>query len=121
MSKAIDDVVAERQRQIDGEGWTVAHDDQHNNGELAKAAAAYASYGASFTVPNGLWPWSNEWWKPTGSKRRALVKAGALILAEIERLDRTCPHVNTRTVFLDDLADQRHCSDCGKTWTELPL
>jgi hypothetical protein len=30
---------------------------------------------------------ADEWWKPT-NRRRDLVKAGALILAEIERLDR---------------------------------
>lgn len=33
------------------------------------------------------WPWSREWWKPK-NPRRDLVKAGALIVAEIERLDR---------------------------------
>lgn len=35
------------------------------------------------------WPftWWLDWWKPT-TYRRDLVKAGALILAEIERLDR---------------------------------
>ncbi|MEB3421767.1 hypothetical protein VK682_24660 [Salipiger manganoxidans] len=34
-----------------------------------------------------LWPWDRKWWKPT-TPRRDLVKAGALIVAEIERLDR---------------------------------
>lgn len=33
------------------------------------------------------WPWNAEWWKPS-DRRRNLVKAAALILAEIERLDR---------------------------------
>ncbi|MNY70647.1 hypothetical protein D3C86_2088230 [compost metagenome] len=34
------------------------------------------------------WPWSEDWWKPSPEPRRNLVKAGALILADIERLDR---------------------------------
>lgn len=84
------DVLAERQRQVEAEGWTPEHDDEHRNGELARAAACY-------TLPILLdpgetpfgWPddWDADWWKPT-TRRRDLVKAGALILAEIERLDR---------------------------------
>jgi hypothetical protein len=34
-----------------------------------------------------MWPWARQWWKPTGA-RRDLVKAAALLLAEIERIDR---------------------------------
>lgn len=79
------DVLAERQRQTDAEGWTAEHDDEHAFGELADAAACYAAYGAS-ALPT-LWPFDREWWKPT-NRRRNLVKAGALIIAEIERLDR---------------------------------
>lgn len=37
--------------------------------------------------PPRNWPWHRVWWKPS-TRRRNLVKAGALILAEIERLDR---------------------------------
>lgn len=91
------DVLLERRRQIEAEGWTPEHDDQHDQGELAQAGAVYAAnavwadQGAKearqFFVPNG-WPWAREWWKPSNSRRRMLVKAGALILAEIERLDR---------------------------------
>lgn len=39
----------------------------------------------------GGWPWSRAWWKPA-SRRRCLIKAGALILAEIERIDRAESH-----------------------------
>jgi hypothetical protein len=100
LSFAALDVIAERQRQIDAEGWTPEHDDTHERGEMARAAAAYAIHGTldGYRVIFGdmLWPWAKEWWKPapikTGEvkagKRRNLVKAGALILAEIERLDR---------------------------------
>lgn len=105
MSKATDDVLAERQRQIDAEGWTEAHDDQHGDRSLAAAAASYTKqyvgrawllecfddgalrYQAD-EMPDD-WPdsWAEEWWKPK-SPRRDLVRAAALLVAEIERLDR---------------------------------
>jgi hypothetical protein len=88
-AKALADITTERQRQIGTEGWTPKHDDQHDKGELAKAAACYTladSFRASF-LRDCLWPWSLDWWKPT-DRRRDLIKAGALIVAEIERLDR---------------------------------
>lgn len=85
---AIEDIAAERRRQIEVEGWHAEHDDKHIDGSMGLAAAAYATayqdeigYGAS------LWPWEWEWWKPK-DRRRDLVRAGALIVAEIERLDR---------------------------------
>jgi len=88
---ALDDIAAERKRQIEVEGWSVEHDDRHDCGEMADAAAVYAMQ-PSFRICNhmldNLWPWSREWWKPA-NRRRDLVKAGALIVAEIERLDRS--------------------------------
>lgn len=90
MSAAALDVLAERRRQVEAEGWTPDHDDEHAPGEMSQAAACYAKYGdwAAYrnTAPND-WPWHESWWKPSDS-RRNLVKAAALILAEIERLDR---------------------------------
>lgn len=86
MSKALEDIAAERQRQIDVEGWTAEHDDAHSKGELSDAAAAYI-LGSDWLKMIRLWPWSWEWFKPK-SRRHDLVKAGALIVAEIERLDR---------------------------------
>lgn len=102
--EALRDIAAERQRQISVEGWTPEHDDGHDKGEMAVAAATYAiaaaaeptdravmdQFGVSDSTPFNImktWPWSSEWWKPK-SRRRDLVKAGALIVAEIERLDR---------------------------------
>ncbi|MEB5104407.1 hypothetical protein RXP90_03710 [Pseudomonas aeruginosa] len=88
------DVQAERRRQVEAEGWTPEHDDEHSHGQMARAAACYALAGSS--TPNDgtaallvslAWPWDQQWWKPT-SARRDLVKACALALAEIERLDR---------------------------------
>lgn len=84
------DVLAERQRQVTAEGWAPAHDDEYEHGELADAAGCYALSSELFDCagePPRPWPWPDEWWKPT-SRRRDLVKAGALILAEIERIDR---------------------------------
>ncbi|HHZ8310770.1 TPA: hypothetical protein ACWL76_005741 [Klebsiella michiganensis] len=100
VSAAAADVLAERQRQVTAEGWSSKHDDQYKNTELAFAASCYAFHAAaaswdleddgipydSHPVPK-QWPWDPSWWKPTDA-RRDLVKAGALILAEIERIDR---------------------------------
>lgn len=86
-SRAIADVSAERRRQVEGEGWTAAHDDQHTHGDLAQAAACYAIYASGRSVPPDLWPWAMEWWKPK-DRRRDLVRAAALVIAEIDRLDR---------------------------------
>ena len=87
-TQAVLDVLAERRRQVEAEGWTPEHDDEHGAGEMAAAAACYAlnAAGCGCEVARN-WPWDGSWWKPTTS-RRDLVKAGALILAEIERLDR---------------------------------
>lgn len=92
------DVLAERQRQVSAEGWTPEHDDGHVNDEIAAMACFYA-------MPPGAREWSAEetgygatwgeaivpddWvFAKVGDRRRELVKAGALILAEIERIDR---------------------------------
>lgn len=98
MSEALDDIAAERKRQIDVEGWGARHDDR-SGGDLAVAAACYALPAQRLSMMvdpyategvsllSSLWPWSHEWWKPK-DRRRDLVRAGALIVAEIERIDR---------------------------------
>ncbi|KVW13839.1 hypothetical protein WK91_21240 [Burkholderia cepacia] len=89
LTAAVRDVLAERRRQVEAEGWTPEHDDEHEDCEMALAAIVYAESAVGYHVncPD-TWPWSPKWFKPT-TPRRDLVKAGALILAEIERLDRT--------------------------------
>lgn len=89
----------ERYRQERVEGWTPAHDDGHADGTLTAAACCYAALArrqADGTIrtpadhigaPSG-WPWDWDWWKPTDDPIRNLVKAGALIAAEIDRLQR---------------------------------
>ena len=94
-SAAMRDVAAERRRQIEVEGWTPEHDDKHRSGGMAVAAACYALAGTMPDRPLGeiltkLWVWTGwaiSWWKPK-DRRHNLIRAGALILAEIERLDR---------------------------------
>jgi hypothetical protein len=90
LSHAMRDVIAERQRQITAEGWDAQHDDEHNTGSMAIAAACYAITDELTAQATKLWRWTgwaSQWWKPK-DRRRNLVRAGALILAEIERLDR---------------------------------
>lgn len=94
-TNAVRDVLAERRRQVEIEGWTPEHDDQHVAGGMAEAAACYATSARWWqmrwnpaSVPDRMpWPWARRWWKPKGP-REDLVRAAALILAEIERLDR---------------------------------
>lgn len=88
VTAAVRDVLAERRRQVTVEGWTPDHDDEHANSKLAMAGACYATTAVlgNVSAPMG-WPWTDAWFKPT-TPRRNLVKAGALILAAIERLDR---------------------------------
>lgn len=107
-SKALADIAMERGRQINGEGFVPEHDDRYTDDSLATAAACYIlhplmqmatstrneSDGKQYQLPR-LWPWHASWWKPGTpaanplvARRRQLVKAGALITAEIERIDR---------------------------------
>lgn len=95
MKSAIELIADERKRQIEVEGWTPEHDYHHYMGELAAAAGIYAlpyDLRAPFNNFTGTplnWPWDPKWYKPTpGDRVRELVKAGALIIAEIERLQK---------------------------------
>lgn len=93
ISEELIEIAAERRRQVEAEGWTPEHDDSHKDGELADAAACYAYHAGlddknrEHAGPPVLWPWAEDWWKPK-DRRRDLVRAAALIVAEIERLDR---------------------------------
>ena len=92
------DVLAERRRQIAEEGHHPEHDDAHPNGEIAAYAAFYAMPPAAREWPATETGYGETWgeaivpadWSvpKVGDRRGELVKAGALILAEIERLDR---------------------------------
>lgn len=103
-------IAAERRRQIESEGWAPEHDDEHTGSEMIQAASCYVWAGRQLSIlpsermdlrhavangdngseawPVPKWPWHLHWWKPGTDPVRALTKAGALIAAEIDRLQR---------------------------------
>lgn len=103
MKTGIELIAEERQRQIEKEGYTDISDSQHDDNSLAKAAACYAMpnderekyQSFTFSEPKRFYPrwWPKSWhinhWKPTPDNRvKELTKAGALIAAEIDRLQK---------------------------------
>lgn len=92
--QAVADVLAERRRQVEELGWTAHHDDEHANGELATAAAAYADPApAMYRDPRIIAPlrFPPGWDYKPKDYRTNLVRAAALLVAEIERVDRGGP------------------------------
>lgn len=97
LSDAARDVLTERRRQVTAKGWDHDHDDAQRNDEIAAFAAVYAmpenvrcwpakEIGRGRTLAEALTP---IFWLPKfGDRRRDLVKAAALLVAEIERIDR---------------------------------
>jgi hypothetical protein len=101
MKTGIELITDERTRQVNAEGWTQEHDSQHWRGGLVLAAISYSMqyYGTMDILSEQraywrnqavvLWPWWKKWWKPANRHSqpsiRDLVKAGALIAAEIDR------------------------------------
>jgi hypothetical protein len=86
----------ERLRQIEEEHWLPEWDDKHTSGQLADAASCYAKIAAMMAYPAPIpldppssWPWAVEWWRPSSDPKRNLAKAGALIAAEIDRIQRS--------------------------------
>lgn len=99
LREAMNLIDAERERQKSVEGWTVEHDDQHENGELLRAGISYYlnAMGGLLDMdgvtriplgsPPSSWPWDSSWWKPK-TPLRDLERAGALFKAEQERCER---------------------------------
>ena len=90
-------IAAERFRQVTAEGYNAEHDDGHKNAELTSAAAAYCMAACNQIVypdeslPSSeppMWPFAQAYWKPHRDPVRNLVKAGALLAAEIDRVLR---------------------------------
>lgn len=102
------------------EGWTPEHDDQHKIAQLPKAAMCYVSYAKNLILGNGphvgpmiegLWPWDWKWWKPSDDPIRDLVKAGALIAAEIDRLQRMNRVSDVEPVPVGNVHKVQHARD----------
>jgi energy-coupling factor transporter ATP-binding protein EcfA2 len=91
------DIAMERHRQMTACGYGRVEDDDHKKGELAAMAAAYGLLSTGHDNPavqekvrEDFWPWKGP--MPTHhSRRELLVTAAALLVAEIERLDRATP------------------------------
>ena len=83
-------VLMERARQVTNEGYTEQHDDKYERNELLGAAICYLQHDV-FSLTQGTvpaaWPWAPKTWKPKGY-RQNLIRAAALILAELDRIDR---------------------------------
>lgn len=90
-----DAIAAERVRQIVEERWSTAHDDAWADSELIRAASCYIAAalvidgGGIVGEPPPSWPWHRDWWKPSTDPERNLVKAGALIAADLDRRHRS--------------------------------
>ena len=81
----VDLIAAERARQLYDLKWTPKHDAEHDSGQLLDAALCYLACVRDERLDQSpFWPWDRAYWKPS-TPTRMLVKAGALIAAEIDR------------------------------------
>lgn len=80
-NRAWNEVMSERVRQQTREGFGPERDDAYEHDELVRAAEAYRRREP------GLWPWGS-WLLKFRTRRRDLAKAGALYMAESDRLVR---------------------------------
>lgn len=93
-------IQAERTRQVEVEGWTHEHDDEHGGRALWHAAECYeagqaegmyvtrAEDGRPLTAQALEWPWERDYFKPAAGPRN-LIRSGALFLAAAECYRRT--------------------------------
>lgn len=82
------EVARERAKQI-SKGFDASQDDLYTTDELPRAAIVYALKGNGVETMLGrkIYPWNKQTFKDDGP-RANLIKAAALLVAEIERLDR---------------------------------
>lgn len=129
---------AERMRQMLDEGWTAAHDDEYPPGKLSLAGICYAAQQADLSAafietdqdigtasegPPWQWPFDESWWKPSDDPIRNLEKAGALIAAEIDRLqrkeraeNRCCEDNVPELSFIRPNGETWRCPVCDRQW-----
>jgi len=81
----LDEILNERILQIIKHGYSESHDDEHSDGSIADAAAHYASTKDDA----GLWPWDVQYDKKDSKSRRdQLITSIAMLISEVERVDR---------------------------------
>lgn len=106
-------IAAERDRQKSQEGWTSDHDDEHDCGKPLYGAVAYALASSDQTRDRQdafeFWPFEAASFKPSDEPIRNLVKAGALIAAEIDRLLRTARTAKGASGAHGDAAREADC------------
>lgn len=95
-AQIVEAILIERGRQVAEEGYDAAHDERHWGGELERAVAAFALDAASYAelgpdhrgnmraLARIVYPWGEKY-RPK-SRRDCLIKAGALVVAALERL-----------------------------------
>lgn len=87
-------IAEERERQVSQEGYDAKHDDRHTDHALAINAASLTVSGTDCALddwrPDGRHDWGLDE-KHKGDRVRQLSVAGALIAAEIDRLQRQQP------------------------------
>ena len=84
-------IAAERKRQIEELGWTPEHDKEHVGGHLTRAAISYLLMNMAYDgkLSKEIYPWGTENWEKAREGKdylRTLEVAGALIVAEIDRV-----------------------------------
>ena len=99
ISTGIERITKEMVRQLGSLGWSHLHDESHTKMQLAMAAKAYINYNWYVMIGNShetavaaslnFWPWKKEEFKPSLNMIRNLEKAGAMLAAEIDRLERS--------------------------------
>ena len=106
-TKGVVEISKERKRQVEKEGWDSEHDDTHTDMSLSLAGASYildVAYNHAdihqswrkkykeYSVD--IFPFDEKWFKATPDNPiRQLVKSGALICAEIDRIYRSKPQI----------------------------
>ena len=81
-------IADERKRQVEVEGWSQEHDNQHDVMEFVQAAKAYLMIDTDYITRVGVWPWTGGSFKPKDTIKD-LIRAGALIAAAIDRINES--------------------------------
>lgn len=87
----LNEIANERARQI-AKGWTPEHDDTHYNRAIAFGAVAKTLEACGDSHGRIYWPFLPTGRNPFNAPpRRLLIESAAMLVAEIERLDRIMP------------------------------